>query len=128
MTRSTSGAETTLMVSEGGPSAPPENNLIAINDSEIQPPASGEKLHALAIQESPGFPETPTVSCSSPYKFEFIEHPADAKGVKREGCFLKKFICLFEPTIEMETIHGREVAAEMMQKKEEMELRKQQRE
>ena len=47
MTHSNSGAETTLIVSEGEPSAPPQNNLNAINNSEIQPLASGEQPHAL---------------------------------------------------------------------------------
>ena len=43
MTRSNSGSETTSIMGEGELSAPPKDNLNAINDQEVQPPTSGEQ-------------------------------------------------------------------------------------
>ena len=57
-----SRAETFFLASEGEPSAPPGNNLNAINDSEMQLPSSGEQPNAIINQENPELRETPKLS------------------------------------------------------------------
>ena len=80
------------MVSEGEPSTPPENNLNAIHDSEIQPLALSEQRQALANQEKPDLLVHPTLSGSSPYKFDLFKDPADLMGELKENGTASKFL------------------------------------
>ena len=99
MMRSNTGAETSLIVSESEPNALPHDNLKVIKDTEIQATASDEEPEALSNHGTPETPESHTVSCFSPYRFDLFEDPANMMGeTKKDGCCLKSFICLFERT------------------------------
>ena len=126
---SPSEAETTLMMSEGDATAPLEINE---EESGQEPQESTSKEKPLEMTKLPTseLPVTPVVSCSSPYKFDLFEDPGDVMGeAKKTGTSSKPPSVSSNHRMELETkLVEEQIAAKMMRKKEEMELRQLQRE
>ena len=129
LTRSNSGAEKILVLSECEPTEIPEANRNAINDQGNIPAVLGVQSLTLFNQENPAPSETPNVSSSSPHKFDLFEVPVDAMEEVKEKGAASKLSSVSSRSIKMETkTLEKKISAEMMRKRKEMELTQQQRE
>ena len=126
---SPSDAETTLMMSEGDASAPLETNEEE-SGQEPQELTSKEKPLEVTNLHTPEPPVTALVSCSSPYKFDLFEDPGNVMGEAKEtGTSSKPPSVSSSHRVELETkLIEEQIAAKMMRKREEIELRQLERE